>query len=59
MVEAKGDSGKKTKKNKLEPDDKYLGLSRHEVALRARMAQKFGRDTKHLNPGANPAAPQS
>ena len=38
MVEAKGDSGKKTKKNKLEPDDRYLGLSRHEVALRARMA---------------------
>ena len=38
MVEAKGDSAKKTKKNKLEPDDRYLGLSRHEVALRARMA---------------------
>ena len=50
MVEAINEGTKKTKKNKLEPDSKYLGLSRHEVALRERMAKKFGRDVKHLDP---------
>ena len=56
MVEADPDPKKKasstSRKNRLEPDERYLGLSKHEVALRKRMAQKFGRDVTHLNPDA-------
>lgn len=52
MVESNKDLLKKKKKNKMEPDDRYLGLSRQEVALRERMAKKFGRDVTHLDPNA-------
>ena len=30
-------------------DERYLGLSRAEVALRERMAKKFGRRANHLD----------
>ena len=52
MVESEKDLLKKKKKSKMEPDDRYLGLSRQEVALRERMAKKFGRDVAHLDPNA-------
>jgi len=35
--------------------DKYLGLTPKEVALRERMAQKFGRQAQHLKPSDQPA----
>lgn len=49
MVEPVDANKAKRNVDKFSGDERYLGLSKHEVQLRARMAKKFGRDTKHLD----------
>lgn len=47
---------KDLQRSKPQFDERYLGLSRAEVALREKMAKKFGRQAKHLDATSQPAA---
>ena len=49
MAERNTNQKSKSRQTAQQFDERYLGLSRAEVALREKMAKKFGRQAKHLD----------